>query len=179
MTFTAVLSGPAQAVAHSGATRADVGRGLRAAPSPGRGPEHVGGDLWVRPIDPWVLERTFEAPATRFSAGHRGIDLTASPGTPVLAVDTGTVTFAGTVVDRPLISLRTSTGELASMEPVRASEGIVAGSDVARGSVIGSVADGGHCAARCIHLGVRVHGDYVNPMLYFGGVTRAVLLPWR
>ena len=27
------------------------------------------------------------------------------------------------------------------------------------------------------HLGVRLHGEYVSPMLLFGGIPRAVLLP--
>ena len=30
----------------------------------------------------------------------------------------------------------------------------------------------------CLHLGVRVDGAYVSPLLFLGGQPRAVLLRW-
>ena len=36
---------------------------------------------------------------------------------------------------------------------------------------------GGHTPAGAVHVGVRWNGVYINPMLLFGGVERAVLLP--
>jgi hypothetical protein len=47
---------------------------------------------------------------------------------------------------------------------------------VSRGSVLGRVDFGPHC--RCLHVGVRWRGMYVNPLLVFGEVPRAILLPW-
>jgi hypothetical protein len=43
--------------------------------------------------------------------------------------------------------------------------------------IVGTVATGGHCEGSCIHFGVRLHGEYVSPLLYLAGVPRAVLLP--
>ena len=148
------------------------------APAVFADPSVAGGDLWQRPLTPFRLRRPFEAPASRFAAGHRGIDLEAAAGQPIVAVESGTVTFAGTVVDRPVMTLRTSSGELVSLEPIVATGGVGRGSNVQRGAILGTVGSGGHCDAGCVHVGVRVDGDYVNPMLWFGGVPRAILLPW-
>ncbi len=43
--------------------------------------------------------------------------------------------------------------------------------------MIGTVSSGGHCAAGCVHFGVRIDGEYVSPFLFLGGLPRAVLLP--
>jgi murein DD-endopeptidase MepM/ murein hydrolase activator NlpD len=122
-----------------------------------------------------VVKRGYEAPATRYSAGHRGIDIPAGAGTLVVAPESGTVRFAGVVVDRPTVTVQTSAGILLSIEPVAAEYAV--GDAVERGSALGIVATGGHCTGACIHLGVRVAGEYVSPMRFFGGVPRAVLLP--
>jgi murein DD-endopeptidase MepM/ murein hydrolase activator NlpD len=131
---------------------------------------------WAWPVaGPRVVKRGYEAPATRYSAGHRGIDIPAVAGTLVVAPVSGTVRFAGVVVDRPTVTVQTSAGILLSIEPVAARYAV--GDAVERGSLLGTVATGGHCAGACIHLGVRVNGEYVSPMRFFGGVPRAVLLP--
>lgn len=130
---------------------------------------------WPLPA-PRVVVRQFEAPADRYSAGHRGVDLDAADGTPVLAPAEGVVFFAGVVVDRPVLSIRHQGNLLSSYEPVvtQLTEGAV----VHRGDVIGTVAPG-HCASSCLHFGVRLNGDYVSPLRYVGGIPRSVLLPRR
>lgn len=131
---------------------------------------------WAWPLaPPWRIVRPFEAPATRYSAGHRGIDLAATTGRAVLAPVDGTVYFAGQVAGRTVVTLQPAVGLLVSMEPVLST--LVTGDRVARSGAVGTVATGGHCGGTCLHLGVRVNGDYVSPMIYFGGVPRAVLLP--
>ncbi|QDZ14081.1 peptidoglycan DD-metalloendopeptidase family protein [Humibacter ginsenosidimutans] len=129
---------------------------------------------WPVPGARTVL-RGYEAPASRYSAGHRGIDIAAVTGTPVVSPASGTVRFAGVVVDRPTITVATVDGVLISLEPVASP--LAAGDVVAGGQSLGRVAAGGHCNAACVHLGVRVNGDYASPLLFFGGVPRAVLLP--
>ena len=135
-------------------------------------------DQWTWPVTGrHILIRGFEAPATRYSAGHRGIDIAAAVGSAVTAPTAGVVRFAGVVVDRPTITLATPEGVLVSMEPV--SPELPTGASVTKGAPLGRVATGGHCSGNCLHLGVRVDGRYVSPLRFFGGVPRAVLLPLR
>lgn len=117
--------------------------------------------------------RPFEAPATPYATGHRGIDLPATEGTPVFAPADGTVYFAGYVVDRPVLTLEHG-DYLASFEPVEAT--VSPGQAVVTGETVGTVGRGEHCAG-CLHFGVRYRGEYVSPLLLLGGVPRAVLLP--
>ncbi|PTL73718.1 hypothetical protein C1I63_13290 [Rathayibacter caricis DSM 15933] len=133
------------------------------------------GSLWVSPVPGFVVVEPWQAPEHRYAAGHRGIDLEATAGAPVVAATGGTVSFAGRVVDRGVVSIEHADGLVSSVEPVEAT--VSAGAFVAPGDVIGTVGGGGHCDARCVHLGVREDGEYVSPMRFFGGIPRAVLLP--
>lgn len=134
---------------------------------------------WVWPVDgARIVERPFLAPAEPWSAGHRGVDLRApGAGAEVRAAMGGVVHFAGVVVDRPVITVRD--GQLlVTVEPVEPL--VVAGQRIAAGEVIGTLLPG-HCGGAderaCVHLGVRLAGEYVSPLLYLGGLQRAVLLP--
>lgn len=131
--------------------------------------------LWSWPVEaPHPIARPFIAPATPYAAGHRGLDIRAPVGAEVRAPADAVVHFAGFVVDRPVISLRHPGGVLSSFEPV---EPLVATGDrVRRGDVIGTLLPG-HCASPCLHLGARVDGGYVNPLLFLGGLEHAVLYP--
>ena len=124
---------------------------------------------------PIALVEPFRAPPTPYSAGHRGIDLAAAHGGPVHAPADGVVSFAGPVAGRPVLSIDHGDGVVSSIEPVAAS--LAAGTPVTEGELIGTIGSGGHCDGSCVHFGVRVHGEYVSPMLFLGGVPRAVLLP--
>ncbi len=130
----------------------------------------------------WPLEGAhrivgpYLAPATPYGRGHRGVDLAADYSAIVLAPEDSTVWFSGRVVDRELISLRLADGTLLSFEPVHSN--LKAGDRVARGQQIGTLQEG-HCTPACLHFGVRVHGEYVSPLLFLGGIPRSVLLPTR
>ena len=130
---------------------------------------------WLPPVG-YTLEvaTPFRAPAHRYAAGHRGFDLAALPGEAAFSPASGTVTFVGKVVDREVISVRINEATVLSLEPV--ASGLSAGDTVVRGDVLGEIASGGHCAAQCVHLGVRVDDWYVNPMRFFRDKPR--LLPW-
>lgn len=131
--------------------------------------------LWAWPVPaPHPIARPYVAPATPYAAGHRGIDIRSSAGVEVRAPADGVVHFAGFVVDRPVISIRHAGGVISSFEPV---EPLVATGDrVQRGDVIGILLPG-HCASPCLHLGARVDGEYVNPLLFLGGLEHSVLYP--
>jgi len=131
---------------------------------------------WSWPVDPpHVVVRPYLAPESPYAAGHRGVDLAAPDGV-VYAPADGVVHFAGTVVDRPVLSIEHPGGVLTSYEPVASL--LVEGEQVERGQVIGTV-EPGHCSRLCVHFGVRVHGLYASPLAWLGGVERAVLLPTR
>jgi murein DD-endopeptidase MepM/ murein hydrolase activator NlpD len=137
---------------------------------------------WDWPLAaPHTLLRPYLAPATPYSAGHRGIDIEAHGNekmllTAVTAPAAGTVHFAGFVVDRPVLSVRHPGGVISSFEPVTTT--LVIGDAVRAGQQIGTL-EAGHCSAPCLHFGVRIDGGYVSPLLFLGGVPRAVLLPTR
>ena len=138
----------------------------------------AGGSDWAWPIpDPHVVVREWQAPADDYSAGHRGVDIAASAGAPVTAPESGTVRFAGRVVDRPVLSIEHSGGLVSSYEPVETT--LKKGDQVARGQRIGTVASASasHCAESCLHLGVRRDGRYLSPMLLLAPPARAILLP--
>ena len=131
---------------------------------------------WAWPVaSPHPVVRPYLAPLTRYSAGHRGIDVGA-PDTAVRAPADGTVHFAGTVVDRGVLSVAHTGGLLSSYEPVTTT--LKAGDLVRRGDVIGTLQPG-HCSTPCLHFGVRRDGEYVSPLLFLGEVPRSVLLPTR
>lgn len=157
----ALLSGPAPTAA----------RAVTGFPAASMAPA-----AWGWPLaPPHPVVRVFDPPPTPYAAGHRGIDIAAGPGATVLAPADGVVSFAGLVVDRPIVSVRHADGLVSSIEPVAA--GVVSGEAVARGQPLGVVASGGHCDRRCVHLGVRLHGGYLNPLALLARIERAVLLP--
>lgn len=134
------------------------------------------GERWRWPVsERQAVIRLFEAPATPYSAGHRGIDVLASPGTIVVAPKHGVVSFTGTVVDRPLLSITSTGGFVSSIEPVTAT--VSEGDTVKPGDTVGVIAEGGHCSRTCAHFGVRLYGEYVNPLALLETLPRAVLLP--
>lgn len=132
---------------------------------------------WSWPVPAPRVVAAYAAPASRYTAGHRGIDLTAAPGDSVTAPADATVHFAGIVVDRPVLTLDHGDGVLSSFEPLSAAAGLTAGQPVARGAPLGAVGEGAHCSGTCLHVGVRIDGEYVSPLLYFDRVPRSVLLP--
>jgi murein DD-endopeptidase MepM/ murein hydrolase activator NlpD len=129
---------------------------------------------WPLPGRPAVV-RPFQPPPEPWLRGHRGVDLQAAAGDPVLAPIEGVVVFAGTVVDRGVVVV--ARGPLrVSLEPVRAD--VRPGAAVSAGDPLGVVAaEPGHCPPRqCLHWGLRVHGGYRDPLLLVLRL-RPVLLP--
>ncbi|KJL31893.1 murein hydrolase activator EnvC family protein [Microbacterium azadirachtae] len=169
-TPAAATSGAAVAATDRAAVAAGVPRGLDGAVDPGPLPD---GD-WLWPV---VGARTvvvpFRAPAHAYGPGHRGMDVAASGE--VRAPASGAVAFHGVVVDRALLTIDHGNGLVTTLEPVQSDLG--AGAAVRRGDAVATVSAGGHTAEGALHIGVRWNGAYINPMLLFGGVPRAVLLP--
>lgn len=117
----------------------------------------------------------FRAPAHEYGAGHRGVDLSSSLHATVTAPADGVVAFRGTVVDRPLLTIQHANGLISTFEPLRSA--LDPGEAVSVGQEIGSVDVGGHTPSGALHVGARRDGMYINPMLLFGDLPQAVLLP--
>ncbi len=140
---------------------------------------------WQWPLEPApAVVRRFRASPTLWGAGHRGVDLAARVGQPVLAAAAGVVTFAGVVAGRGVVAVTHASGLRSTYEPVRAE--VVVGAQVSAGQPIG-VVDGtpGHCSpATCLHWGA-VSGSgpaarYVDPLALLGvDLSPPVLLPVR
>ncbi|MFF9343553.1 MULTISPECIES: peptidoglycan DD-metalloendopeptidase family protein [unclassified Streptomyces] len=123
--------------------------------------------LWpVGPPTPGIL-RGWQPPPGPYAAGHRGVDLAAPPGTPVLAPAAGTVTFAGPVGGRGVVTLTlTGTGTpplRTTFSPVTPLTG--RGTRVAAGTPIAEAAPGTHCTTPCLHWGLLRGDTYLNPLL--------------
>jgi murein DD-endopeptidase MepM/ murein hydrolase activator NlpD len=153
------------------------GAGARASGVPAAPASSPARPRWVWPVDPpHEVTRPYEAPATAYGPGHRGIDIAAEPGAAVRAPADGTVSFAGVVVDRPVVSIRHADGLVSSVEPVVPC--VSAGDTVVAGQVVGALAGAPrHEPAGGLHLGARLHGEYVDPALLLAALRHAVLLP--
>jgi murein DD-endopeptidase MepM/ murein hydrolase activator NlpD len=133
--------------------------------------------VWRWPLDEArALVRPYIAPPTPYAAGHRGIDIGATVSAQVLAPADGFVHFTGVVVDRPVLSIRHRGELISSFEPVTSH--LAVGDPVHRGDVVG-VLQAGHCSEPCLHFGVRLHGEYLSPLNFLGGIPHSVLLPTR
>lgn len=147
-----------------------------AAPSVSVSAPPAPGLPWRWPVpDEREVVAEFRAPAHEYGAGHRGMDIAASPAAVVLSPAPGVVAFRGTVVDRPLITIDHGSGFVTTLEPVQST--LSPGTVLAAGAPVGVIGSGGHAAAGSLHVGVRRDGRYVNPLSLFGAPERAVLLP--
>lgn len=152
------------------------GSGPAMVPGVTAGPDAAGGG-WSWPLEPRpAVLRAFDPPSRPWLSGHRGVDLRAAhDGVPVTAPAAGTVSFAGVVVDRPVITVDHGDGLRSSFEAVRSH--LAAGTAVAEGDVLGSILPG-HCTpAPCVHWGVRRGGEYLNPLAFVTDLRPSVLLP--
>lgn len=122
--------------------------------------------------------RGFEAPARRWSPGHRGVDLSAEAGSAVLATAGGVVTVAGTVVDRGVLVIEHADGLRSTLEPVIPLVGV--GTLVTAGQTVARLAadHAGHCPARpCLHWGVRrADDDYLDPLVLLADTRDPIVL---
>lgn len=130
---------------------------------------------WVWPLAQFTLVRPYVAPAHAYGPGHRGIDLKPLASVPVRAPAAGTVAFSGMVAGRGILTIDHGDGLVTTLEPIETA--LAPGTPVGRGEDVGTVAVGGHTAPGALHFGVRLDGEYINPLLMLGGVPRAVLLP--
>lgn len=138
--------------------------------------ESVG--VWPLVPDPQILER-FDPPADPWGSGHRGVDLLGSPGQRVRSAMAGTVTYAGRLAGRGVVSVMHPDGTRTTYQPVTSALQI--GDPVPRGGPIGMLElPGSHCFPRaCLHWG-WLRGDvYLDPLELVGAGPVRLLPLWR
>ena len=121
-----------------------------------------------RPVD-GAVTRGFDPPDEKWGAGHRGVDLAASPGTPVRASADGVVSFAGVIAGRGVVALThdASTRLRTTYEPVEAL--VRPGQRVRRGQQIGRVASPSTSTTSThdgLHWGLIEGETYLNPLSF-------------
>lgn len=132
------------------------GRAVPAAESP------TAVAVGVPPV-PGAVVRTFDPPATRYGAGHRGVDLRARGGEPVSAALGGVVTFAGEVAGVGWVTVDHGAGLDTTYGPLDPRL-VSAGSRVDAGAVLGAL----RADARWLDWGARRHGEYIDPLTLLG-----------
>jgi murein DD-endopeptidase MepM/ murein hydrolase activator NlpD len=97
---------------------------------------------------------------------HKGIDICAPPGTPVLSATDGVVFFAGSeseygrlIVIHHGHDFSTAYGHLGKIQ-------VQSGEKVAKGQVIGTVGLSGNSTGPHLHFEVRLHNNPVNPIRF-------------
>ena len=130
---------------------------------------------WPLSPRPDVLTR-FEQPQSQWSSGHRGVDLLAAVGQPVLSAGVGVVAFSGVIAGRGVITVRHSARLRTTYEPVGAR--LASGTVVRPGTRIGAVSPSpGHCMPlHCLHWGAISERTYRDPLSLLG-FGRPILLP--
>jgi hypothetical protein len=130
---------------------------------------------WVRPVAGAVV-RPFDAPRSRFGAGHLGVDLAAAPGTAVHAAGPGVVSFAGSVAGG-LHVVVAHAGDLRTSYSFLASIAVRRGERVAPGDVVGATGGSapGHDGT-VVHFGLRSGDTYVDPMLLLQPIDLATVV---
>ncbi len=165
-----VLSAPATASGQptSRSTRSEPATFASASrPVPARGE-------WPLRPRPQVVAG-FSAPATRYGAGHRGVDLVAGPLAPVRTSLAGTVAFAGRIAGRGVVVVDHG-GTRTTYEPVAAQ--VAVGDPVTAGEVIGRLElFGSHCFPRwCLHWGlIEGREHYLDPLVLVGALPVRLL----
>ena len=129
---------------------------------------------WVWPVRGDVLT-PYQNGDDPYAAGqHRGIDIAAAVGTPVVAAVGGEVRFAGTAGSSGLtVSIRSADGRFDTSYLHLSAASVARGQAVAAGERIGAVGTSGTRSSEPSHLhfGVRDAGDrhaYHDPLAFLG-----------
>lgn len=122
---------------------------------------------------PGPLVRGFDPGTSRYSAGHRGVDILGEAGAAVRSAAAGRVHFAGVVAGRPSVSVDHGGGLRTTYTPVR--PGVGKGDVVRAGDLLGTL-EAGHCDTPCLHWGLTDGDDYFDPTSYLA-LRRVRLLP--
>src|SRR5581483_11471771 len=136
---------------------------------------------WTWPAQGPVLLGFVFDPSHPYAGGqHRGIDIGAATGTPVLAPASGTVTFAGTVpTSGKSLTIATADGYSVTLTHL-GSVAVAKGAGVAEGAEVGTVGPSGtpELDVPYVYMGVRVTAQeqgYLDPLSFLPALPPPVV----
>jgi murein DD-endopeptidase MepM/ murein hydrolase activator NlpD len=131
---------------------------------------------WTWPVTGPII-RDYDPPDDPYGSGHRGIDIASPVGTAVLAVETGTVTFAGVVGGQLFVTVNHGAGLASTYSWVSALD-VEENDVVMRGEVIARSGSGhpGSLEPPHLHLGVKLEDQYVDPLDYLTPLSVAGMI---
>lgn len=127
-------------------------------------PPQTGG--WMMPCNYRKLTSPFghrTSPTAGASTFHKGVDLGAPEGTPIVASRTGVVTQAGSNGGLGICVTINHGDGYSSVYGHMVSTIVSAGQAVSAGQVIGYVGSTGISTGNHLHFGISYNGNYVNP----------------
>src|SRR5207247_7472244 len=137
---------------------------------------------WTWPVKGPVLQK-FVLGDDPYAAGqHRGIDIGAGAGEPVLAPASGLVSFAGTVpVSGKVVTIQTADGYSVTLTHL-GSTSVRRGETVGEDAVVGTIGPTGEVEhdVPYVHLGIRRSEDpngYIDPLLFLPAPTAPPAAP--
>ncbi|MGI6751448.1 MAG: peptidoglycan DD-metalloendopeptidase family protein [Anaerovoracaceae bacterium] len=142
-------------------------KGTRKAPSPalyGSTKTVKGSGKYCSPLA--RLEISSPYGASRGSGRHQGVDLRNPKGTPIMAVDSGTVVFAGYQGSYGNLIKISHGGGLETYYAHCDSMNVSVGQTVSKGQKIATVGKTGRATGYHLHFEVRINGKVQNPMNY-------------
>jgi murein DD-endopeptidase MepM/ murein hydrolase activator NlpD len=117
----------------------------------------------VRPLPPvsGPIIQHFVAPSCERCSGHRGITIATRTGQPVLAVLPGTISYVGEVAGLTYVVQVVRPGVKVTYGWLTPQGSLAEGDEIVAGVIVG-------WAREHTYLGVRVDGQYVEPLRYLG-----------
>ena len=133
---------------------------LATSPASAAPPLGSSGREVFRPPTSGVVIDPFRPPPKPWLSGNRGIEYATEPGSALTAIGTGTVSFAGQVAGRLVVSITHQSGLRSSLTGVGQIR-VQPGEFVRGGQVVGE-------ALETVHLGVRKADTYIDPASLWG-----------
>ncbi len=133
---------------------------------------NANGKNYAWPLDTEIhILKQFQLFEYPWMGGHTGIDVRAIIGSNVRSPANGRVWFAGSVAGRKVLTLEIE-NFLLSFDSV--SSTVSTGEVIHEGQIVATVLEK-HCGPNCLHIGLRVSGNYLNPLLLFRQIPYSVI----
>ncbi len=128
-----------------------------------------GGFAWPMPSSTYISSYFGgrDAPTAGASTYHRGIDIACDSGSHVIAAAAGTVSYTGYMGSGGITVMLDHGDGVFTVYHHLSAYSVVEGQKVEQGQVIAFSGNTGVSTGPHLHFGVRVNGDYVDPLQFY------------